>query len=241
MSVRGRKGSSIVLIELKMQEKQQTIGWYEHFHDDFNDGIIDPVDWTQFLGNGTITEEGETITLAFDAGVNAEFFLGNAPVIMMTPGKNEIMATTKINSYTVNDDTRAGLYITDQVLLQHGIYFSRYRNDSFFKNGLQVRDVGFAELAYVGVTTLPIWLRIHATNSGAGSVMDFDYSTDGINWTNLHTQNNETWIMVGLLAANWGAVYNACSAPFEFFEIDAYGPYHKTITKRYAPIDVRVG
>lgn len=221
----------------KMYSSEDMESWteettaFEDLFDDFEDGTRH-IRWTDSVGNGTITEAGGLLTTAFGGGVNAEFALGNAPLAMMTPKEDRITVIAKLNSYTVNDDTAAGLYITDTVGPGNGISFTRYRNDSTPRNGIIVWDVGVGQLAYAAVTTLPIWLRIRVSGSGAGSIMTFDYSTDGYTWTILHTLNNEAWATVGLYAANWG-VHNACSAPFEFFDVyESLGfPYGENVYK----------
>lgn len=194
------------------------------FKDEFDDAERNS-QWTDSPGNGTITEAGDLLTIAFGPGVNAEFSLGNAPLAMMTPGENEIIIETKLDSYTVNDDTATGIYITDTIAPGSGISFTRFRNEPT-RNGIMVWDVGVGELAYVAVTTLPIWLRIRISGSGAGSAMTFEYSTNGYYWIGLLEHADETWITVGLYASNWGA-HNAVDADFEHFRVyEAIGyPY----------------
>ena len=193
------------------------------FYDDFEDGIRAP-EWTDVENNGTIVEADGVLRLAIADGVHGDFWGGltDAPVctvdILDTTKCLEII--TKINSYEVTNKTRVGLYITDSVDGTHGIFFARGRNDTTPTNGLGINDMNVGELAYVDETTLPIWLRIRTSGSqGAGSILYFDYSTDGYTWTNLHVQEDESWSKAGLLVKNWADDWSAVSAPFEFFRI----------------------
>lgn len=202
---------------------------FEDLFDDFGDDIRDSR-WDDSPGNGSITEAGGLLTLAVAGGVNGDPTTANAPIATIEAKQNRATIITKLNSYTVNDDTRAGLYITSAVVPGTGFYFTRYRNDSFGRNGLQVKTRGGAQLAYVAVTTMPIWLRIQVSGSDAvNSWIEFDYSTDGYAWTNLLSTTGVTWSYAGLVAGNWG-VLNAISAPFEEFNVFkdigfAYGEY----------------
>lgn len=187
------------------------------WEDDFEDGIRDPT-WTDAPRNGTIDEATGLLTFAFGGGVPAGWGGGLCPYSVMTPAENEVIIETKLNSYTVNDDTWAGLYIHDHIDPTGGISFTRYRNDSApAKNGIRLWRLAVGELAYAPVTTLPIWLRIVATGPKASATLKFYYSTNGTDWTLLHTEVDEAWDIVALYGANWG-VNNALSAPFEFFK-----------------------
>lgn len=188
------------------------------YRDDFDDESRDEA-WTDDPNNGTITESGDVLTLALGSGVVGDFWTGikEAPITYITPGQDTLTIIAKLNSYTVNDLTRTGIYITSSIDGGTGIGFGRMRNDGNSLNGLQVMEMGVGPLAYVSLTTLPVWLRVRAEGSGNGSVIYFDYSTDGVEWTNLHTLNNETWDKIGLVTQNWD-VHNAISTPYEFFK-----------------------
>ncbi|MCK4758950.1 MAG: fibronectin type III domain-containing protein, partial [Candidatus Aminicenantes bacterium] len=87
------------------------------FVDNFDDLLRHP-DWTDVAGNGSITEASDVLTIAIANGVHGEFWGASTdgPVctVDLDSSKNLII-TVKINTYTVNDLTRAGLYITDSV------------------------------------------------------------------------------------------------------------------------------
>lgn len=194
------------------------------FLDDFKDAARNP-SWTDEPNNGTIVEADDVLTLAIANGVHGDFWgaTTDGPVctIGLDNSKNYVI-TTKLNSFIVNNKIRAGLYITDLVAGTNGISFNRMRRDEApARDGLTILDMNADELAYVAITTLPIWLKVIIIGSGAGSTMRFYYSTNGADWIYVHTAENETWDKVGLLVWNWGA-WSAVSAPFEFFRIDMF-------------------
>ena len=192
------------------------------FVDNFDDLLRHP-DWTDVASNGSITEASDVLTIAIANGVHGDFWgaTTDGPVctVEIDSTKNLIIIV-KLNSYTVNDLTYAGLYITDSVAGTNGIHFGRRRQVAApARNGLIVTDMNVGELAYVALTTLPVWLRIRTSGSqGSGSVLYFDYSTNGYSWIKLHVQEDEAWSKAGLLVKNW-TDWNAISAPFEKFTI----------------------
>jgi len=206
----------------------------EIYEDDFEDEVRDPA-WTDDPNNGTIVESGDVLTLAIANGVNGEWWqpsIQNAPFakISTPPAVDKITFETKLNSFTLNDQTGAGLIIgnTTNIPNTAGGYcfsFHRLRADSGSLNGLYVRDMGKSPSGaiYLAETTLPIWLRIVADGNGTGSIINFDYSTDGKEWTTLDTRYDLTWSLIGLNARNWGTPKAAISAPFEFFEYSYEG------------------
>ena len=196
------------------QQGQGTGEWL----DNFDDAIRDPA-WSDQPNNGTIIEADNVLTLAVANGVNGDFWgaVKNAPICWITSTMDTITVVAKLNSYTVNDKTRAGIYITDVISGNNGVHFGRVKNTTGGQNGLAVINMGIGGLAYEAETTLPIWLRVRIQGSGTGSKMYFDYSTDGEEWTNLHMQEDESWNKIGLAAWNW-TYFNAIAAPFEFFK-----------------------
>lgn len=201
------------------------------FYDPFDDDIRDDL-WTDEPNNGTIVESGDVLALAIANTVHGNWWQPNvedAPFAKISPTVSQLIVTTKLNSYTVNNLTSAGLFIgsTTDIPDTAGGYcfsFTRTRNDGGGKNGLVIGDAGKDAPAYVAETTLPIWLRMVISGSGGTKTIDFDYSTDGVNWTTLYTKTGLVWSIIGLHVKNWGA-WNAISAPFEFFVMD----YHPSI------------
>ena len=185
----------------------------------------------------TITLAGGLLTIAVAGTTDGNWTdaVNNAPKALMgVPGYPcEVIA--KLNSYTVNDDTMAGLFVSYNATgtgAQTTMSINRHRNDSTPINGLAVHRITTGVLASNAVTTLPIWLRIRIGNASyyAGKII-FSYSTDGETYTDLYTLTPGTWpvaagnaMVVGLFARNWG-VFNAIAAPFESFSAAAsYGP-----------------
>ena len=217
-------------IYFKGLQKQGTGGFYDEFDDDARDPV-----WSDQPNNGTIVEAGEILNLAVANGVDGNWWISvkKAPFAMITPLSKNITVITKLNNYTVNNETNAALLIGNTLTIPNGtggysIIFGRSRAGAI--NGLEVVDVGKGTLAYIALTTLPVWLRLRVEGSGAGSTIYFDYSINGENWINLHTENDFSWTFIGLYAKNWGAL-NAISAPFEFFEYSYEGQPSATLDR----------
>ncbi len=210
--------------------RQQDTLWNEILDDDFYDGVRDPM-WTDEPNNGTILEAGGKLTLSIAGGVNGDWWqpnIKNAAFATITPTENSLTVVTKLNSYTVNNLTNAGLVIGNTLTIPDdaGTYcYSFMRTRSVTVNGLEVVNVGVLGSQSNTVTTLPIWLRIRATSKSAPNTIYFDYSLDGASWTNLHSINDFTWSFIGLHVKNWGPPFAAIVAPFEFFKVNSGRPY----------------
>ncbi len=213
-----------------------------YFRDDFADEIRDPL-WVDTPHNGTITELGGVLTMAVAALTDGDWWqpnIDNAPITIISPTANALTITTKLNSYTVNDLTNAGLIIGNTLSIPDaaGTYcYSWMRTLTIAGgiNGLEIINLGVIGSQYVNtVTTLPVWFRIRATAQAAPNTIYFDYSTDGINWINAHSITNFNWTFVGLHAKNWGVPLVAIAAPFEFFELENLAEQ-----ECLAPIDTR--
>jgi len=242
------------LITMEFMEKQQNIGWYEYYRDDFDDTILGP-EWTPFGENTgrTIVEASDVLTLGITAGTDGTWWCtvaNKAPrVYQELPDFRPIRIEAKLNAHTVNSLSHAGLMIaygpesmgTAAVDPAYAYIIGRYRSGAG-PNGIYVMDQcgNNGGLGVPWNTTLPQWYRIDVDASN--NVM-FYASPDGITWTNAWGPLAYDYdpLYVGLVCWNaWEAgTYTARAAPFEFFEIDAYGAYRSTITKGYAPIDVR--
>jgi hypothetical protein len=196
------------------------------WEDEFDIAGRDPA-WIDTPHNGSITEAAGICTTAIVGGVNGAWGGGfdNAPVTVVIPSVQEnVEVRVKLNNYTVNDRTAAGLYITDLVDGSRGYQFSRVKNIAGGKDGLRVlqQDVGY--IGYINVTTLPIYLRMRITGSGTGHTIYFEYSIDETTWTQLASVNDYVWRYIGIFATNWpSAPFNAISVPFEYFVY--YNPY----------------
>lgn len=200
---------------------------FDEFLDEFDDAARH-ANWIDTPNNGTITEAGAVVTYAVAGAVNGNWWqpnVNNAPISTYTPSSDRVTVIAKLNSYTVNDQTNAGILIGNTLIIPDnaGTYcytLIRNRNDAGAANDIGVVNVGKGTVAgtSVAITTLPIWFRIDADGSGAGSVIKFYHSVNGSDWTLRHTLNNFTWTFIGLHVKNWGA-FNAISAPFEYFRV----------------------
>ncbi len=226
-----RSGQRVHMVKFKLFPNQDTGYEGDYFQegvfnwiDDFSDAARH-ADWTDEPNNGSIVEAGDVLTLAVANGVDGNWWeanIRNAPFAKLSVPTSKLTVITKLNSYTVNDETNAGLMIGNTLTIPDnagGYCYSlaRMRDDGLGKNGLDAIDVGTVGAQYIAVTTLPIWLRMVISGSGVGQTISFDYSTNGSNWITLYIATGFTWSIIGLHAKNWGAL-NAISAPFEYFE-----------------------
>jgi hypothetical protein len=202
------------------------------FLDEFADASRHWAWWDQGLGAGkTITESGGVLTIAGTAGTNCDWWVGannNPKAVIGFPGLPcEII--TKLNSYTVYDQTFAGLFLARFVdgnspQADTAIYIGRLKNGGF--DGYAIESLGGGVFYYASPQTLPVWLRIRLglDSPWLGIKADFSYSTDGITYTVLYTstgilQGSPNYFLVsGLCIKSWGAL-NGISAPFEFFKM----------------------
>jgi len=101
-----------------------------------------------------------------------------------------------------------------------------YVDDAHFfmeENGLVAKSTTPGDRSYAAITTLPIWLKASIIDEDNSNIL-FSYSTDGINWTLLHTASAyfQRGYYVGLFASNMAPDWSNIAAPFESFEIWAY-------------------
>lgn len=215
-----------------------TIAPMQWFIDNFADASIHWAwDADNVAAGKTVTEASGLLTIAVAGGTDGVWSAANnlAPKVLIGVPGYPCEVVTKLNSYTVNDDTLAGLFVSYNATgtgARTVTILGRYRDDGGGHNGLVVHRVTDGVLASNSVTTLPIWLRLRIGNTSYfGAKIIFSYSTDGDSYTDLYTQSTGVWpgaagntTVVGLLAENWG-VLNAISAPFESFSASAsYGP-----------------
>jgi len=210
------------------------------FHDPFDDGSLFWA-WDQVAGNGSVSEAGDVLTLSIANGQSGRWENGQntAPRIFTGLPGSPCIILTKLENYTVNDETFAGLHVSAQPEAgfnnQHAMFGRMRSANAYSKNGL-VLFGNNAVQASNAVTTLPIYLRIRLQALGVYTRLYADYSTDGSSWTalgNVHLYTdlgmNASWetMYAGLFAANdlggWGA--NAIDAPFGYFTAyRSFGP-----------------
>lgn len=222
--------------KLISQKRTHIIGTLVNFLDNFDTDSLHQL-WTKdkIDANRTVTpsKTNKILTIAIANNAHGDWWydpvgnqLNDAPkVIMAIPG-TPAEFITKLNSYTVNDFTHAGIFISSnpQGKADDVIYlFGRYKNSITAKDGLAALKL--SEITYVAVTTLPIWLKIKVTGK-TNSYIHFLYSTDGENYILLHTSST-AWFgtgqyYIGLFAKNMGAAWANISAPFESFKMIRY-------------------
>lgn len=208
------------------------------FTDNFEDASIYWA-WHVDVNSGSITEQnvsglGGVLTLAVANGVNGRWGWNNnnnGPHVSVGMIGWPCIIETKLEDYTVNDDTHAGLFISDNVSganVDSTFFFGRWRCDSFGENGIATRLWG-VERNYAAVTTLPLWLRFYLTSDAWDSckVLCY-YSINGVNWTLLEafeTQWMWQWgaggFSCGLFVCNhdYGGSFNAIEVNFQYYTV----------------------
>lgn len=194
------------------------------FEDNFADASI-YWGWTTFnTGAGkTIAEASGVLNIAVTSTTNARWDASYyyAPCIHIGVIGFPFVFEVKINSYTVNDDTGAGIFYHARTGANYTYLFERNRNDGSSINGLRAERLG-TQLTYNSVTTLPIWLRLKSGGySRLRSTQYFDYSENGTTWNNLTSDSNSGFFpstygaTVGLFVRN-ETPYNAIDVDFEY-------------------------
>jgi len=201
------------------------------FVDNFDDASIYWA-WTTF-GVGatrTITEAGGVVTMHGDAGVACDFWTaGNdGPQFHIDAPQFPCTIVTKVDhDGAVPDLCEFGIFACCRIHSgsNGGAWImGRRRWDASGQNGIFASRWGAALGNVDPMITLPVWLRIrvaggHAVRSGAF----FDYSTDGINWTNITSDSNSSispstqGFTHGLYIRNWVAPKPQIDAQFHFF------------------------
>ena len=179
-----------------------------------------------------MTEAGGTLTIGATAGQNAVFSnTGNQGPHLTTgaPG-HPYMVSAKINSWLGNDDSNVGLLVAIRDMPSATLYMILYgpdRDDGGPRAGLTVYRNNAADPGVVLNTmawaTWPVWIRIRSRENWYNAYgLYFDYSTDGITWTNQYTWNgawNHSYPeSCGMFARNWAA-FNAVWVEFDEFKM----------------------
>lgn len=200
------------------------------FRDLFNDNSLF-WGWRKFLGESTT---GKTGTEAFgrysfviNDGINGEWSgtQNQGPRIFTGVLAFPCEIKTRLDTFSGNLYSVAGLFVSHSPTNFGGmIYYSIAKVNLTGVDGIAVMECGNI-LASTLVTTLPIWFRIRlGCTSRAALSAYFDYSLDGLNWTNLWAQNvgvqhfSISGGATGIYASNF-ATKPATSASFDFFEM----------------------
>lgn len=189
------------------------------FADNFSDASIHWA-WRLFLGE--VSETGKSGTeasgqyqLAVTSGYDGKWDTSNneAPRLFVSPLCAPCEIITRLDNVgTISDNTFAGLFISKRPAgfgsnLSYAI--GRKRDDGESINGICVVENTYSNLATTAVTDLPVWLRLRIGCVAYGSLnVWFDYSVDGVSWTNLYRQGSGVTVFsipsvgVGLYVAN---------------------------------------
>ena len=213
--------------------------------DDFEDGTIDHLMWTEQPGNGSISESGGVLTLSGAQGVNCRLWASAnyAPLVRTGIPAYPCEIITRLNPFTVNNGVFASVFVGFAMGegVPWGALFGHKKTAGGGQEGLIVHVINGTGAAYaydiVPVTTLPVWLKITMT---AGNTrrnrIRFWYMTEESGWVEYIEVGSQSLIdyysisygdfMAGLACQNSTAPDDsAFAAPFEFFEIQGYrGP-----------------
>jgi len=140
--------------------------------------------------------------------------------------------TTKLTEATIGDKTQAGLFISKAPKGFGGTLYLGicYKKDSAQeKNGICVVQNMWTNKASTTITQLPMWFRIRLGNTSyESSIIYFDYSLNGVLWTNLWTTPTPRtawayWPLnpaaVGLYTSNDYFTKQAVEGKFDFFRM----------------------
>jgi hypothetical protein len=167
------------------------------FEDNFDDASLYWA-WTTAGTDAarTITEAGGVLAFHVDAGTAAAFYTAafSAPRIHIGCIGFPMAFQVKISDFTPNDDSAAGIFCIrdDAGAANVGYILERRRDDGTGQNGIFANRMG-TDLASVDpMTTIPIWLRMRiSTEHGrTRNTSYFDYSADGLAWTNITSDSN---------------------------------------------------
>lgn len=210
------------------------------FEDQFIDSKLDRI-WEKHNEalNKTIIPTSGILTTEIKGSVDGRWWCGfNAgPKIIRSLDYEDlglrlpVSIITKLNSYTVNDDTMAGIFIGTYPKLTNGVgdlyayKFGRHRDDGI-GSGLRVqRNCGSYDLLTGAVAiTMPVWLKIKIETD---EKITFWYSHDGSTYTQYEHNGSGLeiadyyvpGIKIGLFAKNIDGNENL-AAPFQFFKIE---------------------
>lgn len=201
------------------------------FRDNFADANL-YWGWRQYLGLNPAGKSGWEIAGQYNLQVNNlvngswDIVQSQAPRIFMGVLSYPCEIKTRLDTFTANVNTRAGLFITKDALgFGADLHWSIIQNRSGAGNGVAVYRDDSIMLAIHLVPTLPMWLRLRlGCGSYRGLNVYFDYSLDGVNWINLWVENTSITYLtlnppaVGLYVSNF-APFNLVTGRFDFFQM----------------------
>jgi len=252
--------NSLPLFCFNWKKYELVEAWYEHYRDDFDDGVFDD-EWTMHgLGvDKTIEEDAiaETVTIEVANNTQALWWCNlehqnKCPKMYIPLGVlGPCRITTQLNSYAINDDTLAGIFIgtspTGWGAAGSNLAFLWGRWEG--ANHARVQsNCGSGDIMAIagGAPYFPTLLQIRID---ADNKITFWLNPNGAGWQQ-YTDTIHGWTeisgydiansYVGLFAKNIVAVAPTdIAAPFEYFLIEVYEARSPTEEECYAPIDTR--
>ena len=195
--------------------------------------------WFDDAKAGSIVEAAGLLTLSVANGVNGGIGGGqnNGPRCVLGDPGAPFEVKVKLNSYTVNNSTQAGICIAnrhDSGGDSHWLTFGRTRKDEDAGlDGIAVTNFAGGWSCSNAITTLPIYLRFRITvlSKIGFATCECTYSTDDITYNVMCTVNLSGFVdgfkenmVVGIFARNRvggeaGVWTPLIEAPFEWFKM----------------------
>ncbi|MDF1539462.1 MAG: DUF2341 domain-containing protein [Candidatus Thorarchaeota archaeon] len=184
--------------------------------DDFNDGSIASF-WAKAPGTGTITETGGNLRLSVAAGVNGDWWSGSteyAPLVYSNAPTTRFDAVVRLNTYTVNLLTHAGIMIYQD--RNNAYTHGRYRSSTVNNYNIEkiINDVGYGSQGSYASTATGTLLKVKYLTG----TYHFELSLDnGYSWARLKSESELRPPYIGLFAKEWGA--NSLDALFDYWYV----------------------
>lgn len=184
--------------------------------DDFNDGTLASF-WATAPGTGTISETGGNLKLSVAAGVNGDWWGGSteyAPLVYSNAPTSRYEAVVRLNSYTVNLNTHAGIMIYQN--RNNAYTCGRYRSSSMNNYNVEkiINDVGYGGQGSYSSTAMGTLLRAKYL----GGTYYFELSLDdGYTWHRLKSESELRPPYIGLFAKEWGSY--SLDAVFDYWYV----------------------
>lgn len=177
--------------------------------------------WSYANDNGYqyLTAANGTANLTFGSAYNYIWTLSSKGTELLETGVplgNDFHAQIRLNSYTVNNQTFAGIALSDTA---KAYTFGRYRNDTTAINDIRVEKLDGSAASDLADTTLPAYLAIKKV----GSSYSFFQSRDNATWTMVGNPVNDiTPTRLSLFGKEITASSSALAISFDDFLIRKY-------------------
>ena len=191
--------------------------------DDFSDGSIS-ANWSSLGGNGTISESSGTINFSYNGLLDNDWWTWGRPEKILKLNSlpsADFSADVYLSSYQVNWNVHAGIgaYANDGTAYLFGRYTADWYDEDCgcggSENNYVIESIG-GRLATYENTSLPAHLSIKRV----GSVWSFNYSTNGLAWTQVGSVNDANINSLILFGKEWGG--DDLSFSMDNFKIHKY-------------------